>query len=123
HVAHGPEDQDIWTALEAGDARRVEQWMQESPGAAKIKGGPKHWEPLLYVCFSATRGDMVETARVLLRHGADPNASFTPEECRDNPLSCLYGATGMNNNPALGRVLLEAGADPNDNESLYHSTE
>jgi ankyrin repeat protein len=35
----------------------------------------------------------------------------------------LYGATGINDNPALALALLEAGANPNDNESLYHSTE
>src|SRR5581483_6538705 len=39
------------------------------------------------------------------------------------PLSCLYGAAGLNNNTALATVLLDAGADPNDGESLYHYTE
>jgi hypothetical protein len=39
-----------------------------------------------------------------------------------NPLSCLYGAAGLNNNPALTLALLEAGANPNDGESFYHST-
>jgi ankyrin repeat protein len=29
----------------------------------------------------------------------------------------------LNNNPGLGKVLLDGGANPNDNESLYHSTE
>jgi ankyrin repeat protein len=66
---------------------------------------------------------MVETARILLRHHADANAAYTPEDWPDNPLSCLYGATGLNNNPALALALLEAGANPNDGESLYHSTE
>src|SRR5690606_9836195 len=37
--------------------------------------------------------------------------------------SCLYGATGVNNCPELAEALLQAGADVNDNESLYHSTE
>jgi hypothetical protein len=51
------------------------------------------------------------------------SASVIPEDCPDNPLSCLYAATGLNNNPALALALLEAGANPNDSESLYHSTE
>jgi ankyrin repeat protein len=85
---------------------------------------------LLYVCFSRfagakspRAGALTETARLLLRRGADPNASYTDARWRDSPLSALYGATGLNDNPALALVLLEAGANPNDNESLYHSTE
>ena len=39
------------------------------------------------------------------------------------PRPCLYAAAGVNNNPALSRLLLEAGARPDDCESLYHSTE
>jgi ankyrin repeat protein len=66
---------------------------------------------------------LVETARVLLRHGADPNAFFLPEDLPNNPLSCIYAATGLNNNPALALALLEGGANRNDGESLYHSTE
>ena len=68
-------------------------------------------------------GQLVDTARMLLDRGADPNASYIPEDWPDSPLPCLYGATGLNNNPALALALLEAGARPNDSESLYHSTE
>jgi hypothetical protein len=38
-------------------------------------------------------------------------------------MSVLYGAAGVAHDPELTRALLEAGADPNDNESLYHATE
>ncbi len=38
-------------------------------------------------------------------------------------LSALYGAAGSNRDPALTRLLLDAGANPNDGESLYHSLE
>ncbi len=41
----------------------------------------------------------------------------------DRRLSVLYGAIGHGNNMALGPWLLEHGANPNDNESLYHATE
>jgi hypothetical protein len=40
-----------------------------------------------------------------------------------NPLSALYGAAGTNHDPELTKLLLDAGADPNDGESLYHSLE
>jgi ankyrin repeat protein len=38
-------------------------------------------------------------------------------------MSALYGAAGRVHDPELTRVLLEAGANPNDGESLYHATE
>jgi len=41
----------------------------------------------------------------------------------DHPLSALYGAAGRNHDAELAKVLLDAGADPNDGESLYHSVE
>jgi hypothetical protein len=118
------------TALVAGDLARVERAVTGRREIAREKGGPRDWEPLLYVCFSrfahraSSRAEaLVATARTLLDAGADPNASCIHASWPDNPLSCLYAATGLNNNPALALLLLEAGAQPNDNESLYHSTE
>ena len=72
---------------------------------------------------SGRAGELVETARTLIEHGADPNGSYVDAAWPGNPLSCLYGATGVNNNPALARALLEGGATPDDSESLYHATE
>ena len=119
-----------YSALVLGDSQSVRKVLKANPEATKTKGGAKNWEPLLYVCFSRFAGrksgradQLIETARLLLDHGADPSTSYNPEEWPDNPLSCLYAATGLNNNPALAAVLLEAGANPNDSESLYHSTE
>src|SRR5262249_52514415 len=59
-------------------------------------------------------------ARELLARGADPDSSFTNEYGR---MSALYGAAGVVHDPELTRLLLEAGANPGDNESLYHATE
>jgi hypothetical protein len=39
----------------------------------------------------------------------------------DHPLSALYGAVGKNRDVELTKMLLDAEADPNDGESLYHS--
>jgi hypothetical protein len=39
------------------------------------------------------------------------------------PLSALYGAAGKNHDAELTGMLLAAGANPNDGESLYHSVE
>ena len=59
-------------------------------------------------------------ARELLARGADPNATFENEY---GPMSALYGAAGVAHDPELTRALLEAGANPDDGESLYHATE
>jgi hypothetical protein len=54
---------------------------------------------------------------------ADASARWTAPELPHDPLSVLYGAAGRNHDAALTRRLLQAGADPDDNESLYHATE
>jgi hypothetical protein len=81
-------------------------------------GGPRGRTPLLYACHSCFASPAL--ARELLRRGADPNASFTNEHGR---MSALYGAAGVHHRPELTELLLEAGANPDDGESLYHAVE
>lgn len=117
-------------ALVLGDLSRVEEALKENPAIMGSKVAPRDWEPLLYVCFSrfaskesSRAHELVKSAEMLLRYGANPNAFYIDKDWPDWPLPCLYGATGLNNNPALAEVLLKSGANPNDSESLYHSTE
>ena len=65
----------------------------------------------------------IALAEMLVAAGADVNASYPAGPDADNELSALYGALGHAGNLALAEWLLEHGADPDDNESLYHSTE
>jgi ankyrin repeat protein len=81
-------------------------------------GGPRGWAPLLYACHSCFAP--VALARDLLARGADPDSYFVNEY---GEMSALYGAAGVVHDPELTRVLLDAGADPDDGESLYHATE
>jgi ankyrin repeat protein len=108
-AAHPEIERDPWAALVLGRG-----W----DGDASRPGGPRDWAPLLYVCHSAFAS--ASLAGELLANGADPNAFFVNEY---GQMSALYGAAGVVHDPELTRVLLEAGADPDDNESLYHSTE
>jgi hypothetical protein len=87
-------------------------------GDPNAPGGPREWAPLLYVCHSCFPSAVL--ARELLGRGADPNITFENEY---GSMSALYGAAGVAHDPELTRVLLETGANPDDNESLYHSTE
>jgi ankyrin repeat protein len=87
-------------------------------GDANEPGGPRGWAPLLYVCHSVYASAAL--ARELLERRADPNAAFENEY---GQMSALYGAAGVVHDPELTRALLEAGADPDDGESLYHATE
>ena len=48
------------------------------------------------------------------------NVTFSSEY---GEMSALYGAAGVVHEPELTLLLLEAGADPDDGESVYHATE
>ncbi|WP_299703623.1 ankyrin repeat domain-containing protein [uncultured Tateyamaria sp.] len=67
--------------------------------------------------------DMLDIARALLANGADIDLGSPMYDGNPHKLSPLYFAIGHANNMPLGRWLLENGANPNDDESLYHATE
>jgi hypothetical protein len=85
--------------------------------------------PLVAVTFSSLirlerfAPRLRRAAEALLDQGADVNATWINPLFPDSPLSALYGAAGLNHDPEMTRLLLSRGADPNDNESLYHSVE
>ncbi len=120
----------IYTASMLGEMDVVRAMLEKEPTLATRKGGPKGWEPLLYVSASRFRREsegraagIVDVARLLLAHGADPDTFYLWEGDRKSKQSALYLATSESDNPALARVLLEAGANPNDGESIYHAAE
>ena len=113
-------------ALVLGDAERVRAALARDPGLATRPGGARDWLPLLYPCHSAFLGGertdgLVECAQVLLAAGADPDPSWQHPEF--GSLGALYGAAGVAHEPRMTALLLEAGANPNDDESVYHATE
>ena len=66
-------------------------------------------------------GGLVDCAQALLEAGADPDSSWQHPEF--GALGALYGAAGVAHEPRMTALLLEAGANPDDDESVYHATE
>ncbi|RQS33526.1 hypothetical protein DIE03_09175 [Burkholderia sp. Bp8992] len=124
-------------ACAAGDLDVVKAALAADPGWIARADGALKLPPLVAVTHSrlgqipAFAVRLRACARHLLDAGADPNQRignrFPPaslaEPDESAPLSALYGAAGVNRDPVLTAMLLEAGADPNDGESLYHSLE
>jgi len=78
--------------------------------------------------LDATRSQaFVRTARALLDAGASANTGWFEMIDHPNPRpvweSAIYGAAGVAHHPELTRLLLEYGADPNDEETPYHVPE
>ena len=113
-------------ALVLGEAERVRAALARDPGAATRPAGARDWLPLLYVTHSAFLGGertegLLACARRLLDAGADPDSSWQHPEF--GALGALYGAAGVAHEPRMTALLLAAGANPDDDESVYHATE
>jgi ankyrin repeat protein len=124
----------IYTAAVLADEEKVRRYLSNDPALATTSGGPHGWDALTYLCFSRylrldpTRSEaFVATARVLLKAGASASTGWMETTDDDPPRpfleSVLYAAAGLARHPELTRLLLEYGADPNDEETCYHAPE
>lgn len=122
----------IHTAAILGDDAAVGRLLERDPAAATAKAGPRGWDPLTYLCFSRylrldqTRSaGFVRAAEALLDAGASANTGWNEMSHQPHPQweSALYGAAGVAHHAELTRLLLERGADPNDEETPYHAPE
>jgi ankyrin repeat protein len=124
----------IYAAALVADEATVRTFLARDPASATEKGGPRSWDALTHLCFSRylrldrTRSDaFVRTARALLDAGASPNTGWIEMIDHPNPRplfeAVIYGAAAIAQHAELTRLLLERGADPNDEETAYHVVE
>jgi hypothetical protein len=117
------------TMAVCGRSTELAALLDADPATANAETGPYRWSPLLYLAYSrlADPGDVLGCVAVLLEHGADPDAGFLWNGLT-SPFTVLTGAFGGGeraepphpHGPAIARLLLAAGADPHDNQTLYN---
>ena len=121
----------IYTAAVLGEEAAVRNFLAADPKIATRVGGAYGWDALTHLCFSRylrlnrERSDaFVHTARALLDAGASPNTGFH-DTWDHKPIfeTVIYGAAGAAHHPGVTRLLLQFGADPNDDETPYHAPE
>jgi ankyrin repeat protein len=123
---------DIHVAAILGDDTAVRRFVARDAANATAKDGPYGWDALTHLCFSrylrldrARSAGFVRAATALLDAGASADTGFWETDHQPKPEweSVIYGAAGVARDAELTRLLLERGADPNDEETPYHSPE
>jgi ankyrin repeat protein len=126
---------DPYLACAIGDEAAIRDKTGRDPTWTDRPGGPLNLPPLVAVTHSSMirlpefRDRLLACAKFLLGAGANSDQSvgsrWAPASlshpAEETPLSALYGAAGQNHDPDMTKLLIDAGADPNDGESLYHS--
>jgi ankyrin repeat protein len=118
---------DIFHAAAVAAADRVAALLNKSPELASAKD-ENGWTALHYCCASAAyqqgpreMAALVHIAQMLIEGGADVSATwvFDPQW----PIPPLYHCCGQHDNPAVAEDLFQAGAQPYDNETVYHASD
>jgi ankyrin repeat protein len=125
---------DAFLACAVGNEHALRRAIEADAGWVNRAAGVLNIPPLIAVTHSGLarldeyRDALRRCVRLLLDHGADPNQSIgnrwpphSLEKPGDERLTAIYGAAGKLHDVQMTAMLLAAGADANDNESLYHS--
>jgi ankyrin repeat protein len=118
-------DANFHCALLLADVDHVVPRLRKESSLATKAGGPRNWSPLLYLCHTSLprlrdpkeQAKAATIARELITLGADPNEKY-PWLHHGVRRPALWGACCVAHNLELARVILEAGANPNDGVTL-----
>jgi ankyrin repeat protein len=120
----------IHAAAILGDDAAVRRFLAADPQSAFFKAPPYEADALTCLCFSrylrlekSRSGAFLRAATALLDAGAGPNTGFWNKGEHPGFETALYGAAGSAFHAGMTRLLLERGADPNDQETFYHAPE
>lgn len=123
-------NENIYTAAASGEVELVKQWLENNPDLINHKGGFFQWEPLMYAAYSRLPGvSTLDVGRLLLDYGANPNAYYLwGGQYMFTALTGVFGQGegGTDRLPEhpdcdqFARLLLSAGANPNDSQAAYN---
>lgn len=124
---------DFALACATGEVDVVRTRLDAEPGLATREVGPRSWQPLLYAAYSvlarahgAPAEAITRVGALLLERGASARASYVARiagDAKAHEFPVLFACIHVSDNLRLAKLLLEAGADPNDDQSLYHAVE
>jgi ankyrin repeat protein len=99
---------DLMASVALDDWPAAERLVREQPRLVELSNGVLH--------LMAKRGD-ADAVAWLLRHGANPNATYAHWDSEVTPMHLAI----MTNQPAVVRALLDAGADPSIKDTKHTS--
>lgn len=125
--------EDFALSCASGEIDIVRQRLNEDPGLVTREIGPRGWQPLVYVAYSilakqrdARAERITQVGALLLERGASASSGYVARlgtEAEPHAFPVLFACIHVSDNLSLAKMLLDAGADPNDNQSLYHAVE